>query len=71
MENPFKVGQQYGEDLAARGWLEATYLNSTQQHQQDAEGFARNAFAAENLEDQRTVAAGIMQAWGRRRNWQY
>lgn len=71
MKNPFQVGVQYGEELADHGWLDATSLNSSNQHREDAAGFAKNQFPQENEEDQATVAAGIMHSWSQRKNWRF
>jgi len=64
MKNPFNCGKEIGENLIDEGYLEATSLNSIQQHQEDAADFARSHFPEENEEDQATVAAGMMHAWG-------
>jgi hypothetical protein len=71
VKNPFHVGKQYGDELIEQGWLEATSLNSSNQHREDAESFAKNKFPNENEEDQAIVAAGIMYSWSQNRNWQH
>jgi hypothetical protein len=68
---PFQKGQEIGQELVNEGLLDATSLNSTQQHQEDAAFFAQNRCPDANEEDQRTVAAGIMQCWQQHKNWTF
>lgn len=71
MNHPFKTRLHYGKALMEQGWLEATCLNSTQQHREGALSFTRSQFPWESEEKQVTIVAGIMHYWSSYKNWKH